>query len=243
MINSPCKNICTIDPKSELCIGCGRSRDEIANWLILTDKQKKDLLNRLKSKNKIFTIFNNMLNKRIMNSLYNISKKQIFLIGLILILALARLIPHPWNFTPIVAVAILSGYFFKNIYASFAIVIISMLIGDLFLGFYENMIFVYLSLILISFIFYKISKKINFKNLFIYGFVGSVIFFVISNFGVWALGSLGVNNIPYEKNLNGLIECFVVALPFFHNTFLSTLIFSYSAIYIYKSLPAWSSSR
>ena len=65
MINSPCKNICTIDPKSELCIGCGRSRDEIANWLILTDKQKKDLLNRLKSKNKIFTIFNNMLNKRI----------------------------------------------------------------------------------------------------------------------------------------------------------------------------------
>ena len=184
-----------------------------------------------------------MLNLRIMNNLIKLIKKNIFPLGLILILTLSRIIPHPWNFTPVIAVAIMSGYFFKNIYFSFSILLISMLVADLFLGFYENMIFVYSSLLLISFLFYKISKRINFKNLFIYGFAGSVIFFVISNFGVWALGSLGVNNIPYEKNLNGLIECFVVALPFFHNTFLSTLIFSYSAIYIYKSLPAWSSSR
>ena len=68
-----------------------------------------------------------------------------------------------------------------------------MLIADIFLGFYENMIFVYLSLLFISFIFYKISKKINFKNLFIYGFAGSVVFFIVSNFGVWALQSPGLS--------------------------------------------------
>ena len=178
-----------------------------------------------------------------MQNILYILKKEIFPISLILILAFARLIPHPWNFTPVIAVAILSGYFFKNIYLSFSILLISMLIADVFLGFYENMIFVYISLLLIAFVFFKISKKINFKNLFIYSFAGSLIFFVISNFGVWILGSPGVDNLPYDKNLNGLIECYILAIPFFGNTFISTVIFSYPAIFIYKSLPAWSGSR
>ena len=67
-------------------------------------------------------------------------RKQIFPIGLILILALARLIPHPPNFTPIIAVAIMSGYLFKNINLSFLVLLIIMLISDLFIGVYENLI-------------------------------------------------------------------------------------------------------
>ena len=156
-------------------------------------------------------------------------------IVLILILSFSRLIPHPPNFTPIIAVAILSSYFFKNIYLSCATLLISMLLADAFIGFYSNMLFVYLSLLLIVFIFHKISEKMNFKNLFICGFIGSLIFFIISNFGVWVLGSPGVLDLPYEKNLNGLVECYILAIPFFGNTFLSTLIFSYTAIFIYKS--------
>lgn len=178
-----------------------------------------------------------------MNKFFSDNKKQIFPVGLILILALSRLIPHPWNFTPVIAVAMMSGYFFKNIYFSLSILLIAMLIADVFIGFYENMIFVYLSLMFIAFVFFKISKKINFKNLFIYGFAGSLIFFIISNLGVWALGSPGLNDIAYEKSLSGLIECYILAIPFFGNTFLSTLIFTYPAIFIYKSLPAWSSTR
>ena len=178
-----------------------------------------------------------------MQNLLNILKKEIFPISLIIILAFARLIPHPPNFTPIIAVAIISGYFFKNFNLSVLVLLGAMLISDLFIGFYENIIFVYVSLILITFIFHKISKKINFKNLFIYGFAGSVIFFVISNFGVWALGSPGVQDIAYEKSLSGLIQCYILAIPFFGNTFLSTLIFAYPAIFIYKSLPAWAGSR
>ena len=170
-------------------------------------------------------------------------KKEIFPIGLILILAFARLIPHPPNFTPIIAVAIMSGYFFKNINLSFLTLIAAMLISDLFIGFYENIIFVYASLLLITFIFQKINKIINFKNLFIFSFAGSFIFFIISNFGVWILGSPGVLDVPYEKNLSGLIECYILAIPFFGNTFLSTVIFAYPTIFFYKSLPARTSSR
>ena len=178
-----------------------------------------------------------------MQNVLIIFRKEIFPISLILILALSRLIPHPPNFTPIIAVAILSGYFFKNIYISFATLLITMLLADAFIGFYENIFFVYLSLLLIAFIFYKISEKINFKNLFIYGFIGSLVFFIVSNFGVWALGSPGVQEIAYDKSLNGLVECYILAIPFFGNTFLSTVIFAYPAIFIYKSLAAKASPR
>ena len=157
-----------------------------------------------------------------MQNLLTILKKEIFPISLILILAFARLIPHPPNFTPIIAVALISGYFFKNINLSLLILLVAMLLSDLFIGFYENMIFVYASLLLITFVFHKISKKINYKNLFIYGFFGSLIFYLISNFGVWALQDL------YEKNLNGLISCYFFAIPFFKNTLLSTIAFSFS---------------
>ena len=80
----------------------------------------------------------------------------------------------------------------------------SLIFTEFFRKFYENVFFVYASLLLITFVFYKISKKINFKNLFIYSFTGSLIFFLVSNFGVWILGSPGVNNIAYAKDFNGL---------------------------------------
>jgi hypothetical protein len=142
-----------------------------------------------------------------------------------------------------IAVAVMSGYFFKNIYLSLITLLIAMLLADAFIGFYQNIIFVYFSLFLISYLFYKVSKKVNFKNLFVYSFVGSFIFFIITNFGVWALGSPGLDNIAYEKSVSGLMECYILAIPFFGNTFLSTVIFSYPAIFVYKSLTARTSSR
>ena len=165
-----------------------------------------------------------------MKNLKNILKKEIFPISLIFILAFAKLVPHPPNFTPIIAVAIMSGYLFRNIYLSLAILSISMFLADVFIGFYNNMLFTYLSLFLIAFVFFKIGKKIDFKNFFIYGFIGSLIFFIVSNFGVWILGSPGVNDIAYEKTLAGLVECYILAIPFFPNTLLSTIIFCYAAL-------------
>ncbi len=167
-----------------------------------------------------------------MQNLSIILRKEIFPIGLILILTFARLIPHPPNFTPIVAVAIMSGYLFKNIYLSFAILLVSMLVADAFIGFYENIFFVYLSLLFLVYIFYKLGRKINLKNLFLYSFAGSILFFIITNFGVWLLGSPGLDNVPYEKNLQGLIKCYILAIPFIKNTVLSTLTFSYSILLV-----------
>ena len=152
-------------------------------------------------------------------------KKEIFPITLVLILALSRLIPHPPNFTPIIAVAIMRAYFFKNVYFSLAVLLISMFISDIFIGFYNNMLLIYFTISLISFTFFQFAKILNSKNLLFFSLAGSVIFFVISNFGVWLFGDL------YEKNLNGLIYCYTLAIPFFVNTILSTILYSYLAYY------------
>ena len=125
-----------------------------------------------------------------MKSVIKISKQEIFPIGLILILAISRLIPHPPNFTPVIAVAIMSSCFFKNINLSIIILTLSMLLSDLFIGLYYNIIFIYFSLILITIVFFKLSKRINYKTLFVFSFFGSLIFYIISNFGVWMFGNL-----------------------------------------------------
>ena len=159
------------------------------------------------------------------NLIYKNIEYYILPISLVFILSLSRLIPHPPNFTPIITVAIMSSYFFKNVYLSAVVLIISMVIGDIFIGFYVNMIFVYISLLCITVFFFKASKRMNSKNLIIFAFSGSLVFFFISNLGVWILGDL------YEKNLNGLVQCYIMAIPFFKNTLMSTIIFSYIAFF------------
>ncbi len=154
--------------------------------------------------------------------------KILYPLGIIIILAFSRLIPHPPNFTPIISMALLSGYFFSSIYLAIIILIFSLLVSDFFLGFYENMIFIYFTILFISLVFFNISYKINFKNLYLFSFMGAFIFYLITNFSVWATGSL------YDKNFSGLIQCYFLALPFFKNTLISTLVYSYLGLFIFK---------
>lgn len=155
-------------------------------------------------------------------------KKDIFPISLILILSFSRLIPHPPNFTPIIAATILSSIFFNKSTKSISVVIISFLITDIILGFYPSMMITYLSLILLILLSHNFFTSVNFKNLFFYSLTSSVIFFLLSNFGFWMFSGL------YEISFSGLLKCFYMAIPFFKNTILSTIIFSYTFLVIYK---------
>jgi len=47
VIESPCKLICQLDLKTSLCLGCGRSREEIARWTRLTDAQRRSIMQEL----------------------------------------------------------------------------------------------------------------------------------------------------------------------------------------------------
>ena len=155
------------------------------------------------------------------SSIISLSKENSLPLILILLMIFSRLIPHPPNFTPIIAVAIMSGYLFKNLYLSISVLFFSMIVGDMFIGFYSNMFFVYFPLFIIAYFCFFKNNKINAKSLFIYGISSSLIFFIISNFGVWLSSGM------YEKNIAGLVNCYVMAIPFLKNTMISTIFFSY----------------
>ena len=136
-------------------------------------------------------------------------------IGVLIALSASRFIPHPPNFTSLLALSFYIPAVFGIRYIP--IVVFALLFTDIIIGFHSTMIFTSGSVILIGLISKYFNKSIIFR---ISGaFVGAVIFFVLSNFGVWLGGS-------YGYDLNGLLSCYILAIPFFTNTVLSTVFFS-----------------
>ncbi len=153
-----------------------------------------------------------------MNS--NLTPRFLVLAGMILIAAFTRLIPHPPNFTAIGAIALFGGASFNRKSLAFAIPIIAMFLSDLIIGFHPGMYAVYLSFVLIVMIGMSLRNKKKIGNIFLASVSASVLFFVVTNFALWATGIL------YPKNLAGLAECFVAAIPFFHYTLFGDLFFA-----------------
>ena len=127
-------------------------------------------------------------------------------------LTISRLIPHEPNFTPILSLSILGFLFSTILWVKVLIVLGSMFFSDLIIGTHDFILYVYFSLIIL--IIFS-----NSKNYIYMIFFGPLIFFIITNFGVW------LNSSYYTKNINGLIESFYMAIPFFKNTILSTFFY------------------
>ena len=157
------------------------------------------------------------------NKLKENKENYILVAVAILILSLTRLVPHPWNFSPMLAVGVFSGFYFRQFYLSSFIVIFSMFIGDLFLGFHNTMFFTYISLAVAVLIGFSV-KRFKFKEILLTGLSSSVGFFIITNFGAWLTLEM------YVKNFSGLIQSYIMAIPFFHNTLISTILY----LFIFK---------
>lgn len=148
-------------------------------------------------------------------------KNKIFLKYCLILLSsigalfLFRFLPHPPNFTPVIAMAFYLPIFFGMWCIPF--LLLAFAITDFFIGFHSLLVWTWGSLALIS-LTSKFSNSIL-SRLFL-SFVGAIIFYIISNFGVWFSGSL------YQHSIEGLIQCYIMALPFFTNTLFSTIIFS-----------------
>ena len=136
-------------------------------------------------------------------------------LGIFLALAASRFIPHPPNFTSLIALsfyvpAILGTRFIPAL-------VISFFITDLIIGFHSIALFTWGSVILIGllskFFIFNITTRISGSLL------GALLFYLITNFGVWSLGS-------YGYTLEGFIACYTLAIPFFAYSLISTFIFS-----------------
>ena len=156
-----------------------------------------------------------------MEEVDGMKKTTWWMVALIAGCTLFRLVPHAPNFTPILAVALFSGQFLKSREWAFLVPLLAMAATDLFLGFHATAWAVYLSLAIGVFWGRAVGRKSPQKDApGIAALLGSpILFFVVTNFAVWVQTGM------YPKTGSGLIECYVVALPFFQNTLLSTGVF------------------
>lgn len=156
-----------------------------------------------------------------------------FVLTLLLIIVgiTARLLPHPANFAPIGAVALFGGMYLTKRYAMI-LPLIAMLISDIFIGFYtwQIMASVYISFALTGLIGLWVRKNKKLSTIIGGTVLGSISFFLITNFAVWAFGAM------YAHNLAGLTQSYVMAIPFFRNSLLGDLFYVGLLVGTYESL-------
>ena len=155
-------------------------------------------------------------------------------LGLILIVAFSRLIPHYPNFTPLCAIALFGAKYFNNKYLAYILPLFALWLSDIIINnfvlgeyfneftlFYSGFYWQYGSFILIT-----LFGRLTLKNVSVSKILGissssSLIFFVISNFGVW------VSSAFYPNTISGLISCYVAAIPFYYGTLGGAIFYSF----------------
>ena len=154
--------------------------------------------------------------------------KQISIcIGIFIALSLSRFIPHPPNFTSLLALRFYVPVIFGLRYLP--ALLFSFAITDFIIGYHTGTFFTWSSVFLIGLISNFFAKNITRRLT--GALVGALIFFVITNFGVWISGMYGLTII-------GLLTCYTLALPFFAYSIISTIIFSLVIEILYKTYQA-----
>lgn len=153
---------------------------------------------------------------------------------IILLAAFTRIMPHPPNFSPIAAIGLFGAAHFAKKWQAFFIPLIGIWVSDLVINnyvysssssnivwFYSGFYWQYISYILIIFAgLFIFNRGISLTKT-VGGMISSSgIFFLVSNFGVWAGGTM------YPKNFGGLITCYAAGIPFIHNTIISDVLFT-----------------
>lgn len=135
---------------------------------------------------------------------------------LIIAAAILRLLPHAPNFAPITALALFGGVYLRDKRLAIVLPLAAMLVSDIFIGFYEFSIMasVYLSFAISGLLGLWLKRRKDVGNTAAVTLTASVQFFLITNFAVWAFGTM------YPHNMAGLLQSYVNALPFFRNTLL-----------------------
>jgi hypothetical protein len=126
--------------------------------------------------------------------------------------AVVRVLPHPWNFTPVGAMALFSGAKLGRSYKAFLLPLAALLAGDVLVGFHRLMWVVYLSFCVSVAIGMWFRRKQSWGPLAVATVLGAAQFFVITNGAVWALMN------TYPKTLVGLVSCYAAGVPLFGNT-------------------------
>lgn len=149
------------------------------------------------------------------------NKKILGVIAVILLVAASRLVKHPYNFTPITAMALFAGFYLRKQWG-IIFPLLGMLVSDYFIGFYDwkLMAAVYVGIGAGFYIGWFLQNRIKWYSVILSALVASILFFIISNFSVWFFYEW------YPHTLAGLMQCFALAIPFFKKSLAGDLIYT-----------------
>lgn len=141
----------------------------------------------------------------------------VMVVGVLLLVSLCRFLSLPPNFSPVIAISVLSVACFKQRWLQFGFPLLIMVLTDAVLGFHRLIPVVYGALVLAGLSGLILKKRPTYVNALGVSLLSSCIFFIVTNAGVWVLSNM------YVKSVSGLIACYVAAIPFFHNSLLATV--------------------
>jgi hypothetical protein len=146
--------------------------------------------------------------------------RLIALLAAIFAAAAMRLVPHPPNVSPIAAMALFGGAYMPRRALAFIAPFAALLLSDAVLGFYAGMDFVYFSFGLTVLIGWAISSRKTPLKVGAAAIASSMLFFVLTNLGMWLFSGF------YPRTSEGLVACYVAAIPFFQNTLAGDLFYT-----------------
>jgi hypothetical protein len=167
--------------------------------------------------------------------------RAVLLLAIIFGAAALRLLPHPSNFTPIGALALFAGAHFDDKRWAFIVPLAAMLLSDILIGFHSGMPIIYAAFAAIVCMGFLLKQKKTALRVTGASLAAATFFFVVSNFAVWAIDGL------YPMTFQGLVTCYVAAIPFFANTlggnlFYSAVLFGGFAL-AERKVPVFASAR
>ena len=148
--------------------------------------------------------------------------------------AAVRLIPHPMNFAPLAAMALLGSAYIKTSWKAWVLPVSAFWMSDLILNnivysaYFEGFVwasnaflFSAIAMLLIVLIGKVLLQKIKWTNLILASLISSLLFFLVSNFGAWAEGIM-----PYPRSFAGILEAYAAGLPFLKGTVIGDLVWT-----------------
>jgi hypothetical protein len=157
--------------------------------------------------------------KKIWASTWRPESTTLIAVALIVAGIVLRIIPHTANFAPVGAIALFGGAVLTARYALWVPLVI-MVISDFFIGFHGTMLFTWGGFVLVGMYGMFLRERSNAERIPLGALGSALIFFIVSNFGVWVEGKL------YPHTLQGLADCFVAAIPFLRTSLVADLLFA-----------------
>ena len=131
---------------------------------------------------------------------------------------LLRFAPHAANFTPVAAIAIFGGAYLNKKYA-ILVPLALMAVSDMFIGMHNVMLFTWGGFVLSALLGFWVKKHKSALRVASASLISALIFYIVSNFGVWLMGW-------YPLTLSGLVNCYVMGLPFLRDFALGTILYA-----------------